>query len=225
MAENFNLPIKLSGGKWYTNERLVEMPFVYQALFSDATAKRALEFGCTRSWLAVQLAALGYEVTAVDLRPYQLAHPGLTFRQMNILDLEAPSGFDVITAVSVIEHIGTGAYGETAHDGDLLRVVERLIELLRPSGRLIITVPIGMSYQDEFLRSFTVEEVLKTFRDGRLNMVTERYYRRRDRMIWQEVNPEAMISIDNSRDVRGPTGVNGVGCFVWERLPMGRESL
>jgi SAM-dependent methyltransferase len=224
-SKYFNLPVKKVGDEWYVNERLVEMPFVLQALPAEGIGKRVLEFGCTRSWLALQLAALGYEVTAIDLRPYPLTHPNLEFLQSNVLDYHDESGFDVITAVSVIEHIGLGAYGEASDSGDLQRVADKLVSLLRANGRLIVTLPMGMPYQDDFLRSFTPAEIHRVFGHDNLQPMLERYFRREEGRVWRPANLEEIGSVDNSRQASGPTGVNGVGCFVWlqVRNPVGRE--
>ena len=58
----FNTPVKFHGGEWYVNERIVELAFVHHHLHLDGTDKRLLDLGCTRSDLAMQLAALGYQV-------------------------------------------------------------------------------------------------------------------------------------------------------------------
>jgi SAM-dependent methyltransferase len=214
-ASYFNLPVKLVSGQWRTNERLIELPFVFQILHSESQGKRALEFGCTRSWLALQLAAWGYDVTAVDLRPYPLSHPQLTVHQMNVLNLRDDEGFDLITAVSVIEHIGVGYYGETARSDDLPLTVEKLTSLLKVGGRLIVTVPVGKPHQDDFLRSFLPDEIEELFGQRNLQLIAERYFMRDSRGAWCPADRGLVALVDNSTEKRGPTGVNGVGCFAW----------
>ena len=120
---HFNTPIKYFHGDWYVNERIVEIPFVHRHIDIDGTGKSALEFGCTRSELALQLAALGYDVYGVDLRPYPFTHPNMKLYQGNLLDLNDQMEFDLITAISVLEHIGLGVYGETENNSDLYRWV------------------------------------------------------------------------------------------------------
>jgi predicted SAM-dependent methyltransferase len=51
-----------------------------------------------------------------------------------------PSSFDLITSISVIEHIQA--------DGDAIR---KIWELLRPGGRLLVSVPCSRSAQQEFV--------------------------------------------------------------------------
>lgn len=214
-ANYFNLPVNLVNEEWQTNERLIELPFVFRMLHSESQGKRALEFGCTRSWLALQLAAWGYEVTAVDLRPYPLSHPLLTFHQMTVLNLRDDEGFDLITAVSVIEHIGLGYYDETARSDDLPHMVEKLTSLLKVDGRLIVRVPVGKPYQDGFLRSFLPDEIAELFGQRNLQLIAERYFMRDSRGSWCPADRGSVALVDNSTEKRGPTGVNGVGCFAW----------
>ena len=52
------------------NERIVEIPFVFQNLILKKGSK-VLEFGCCQSSLAMQLASLGYRVTGVDFNDYE----------------------------------------------------------------------------------------------------------------------------------------------------------
>jgi len=51
--------------------------------------------------------------------------------------------FDVITAVSTVEHIGLGRYGDpVAPDGDR-EAMEEMRRVLKAGGRLLMTVPCG----------------------------------------------------------------------------------
>lgn len=216
---HFNPPVRFRDGDWFANERLVELPFVFSQIEMDGRGRRALEFGCTRSTLALQLASLGYDVVGVDLRPYGLVHPNLSFFQGNVLDLDvgAENAFDLVTAVSVIEHVGLGAYGEEPAQRERERVISKLVDVLRPGGRLIVTLPVGRPSVDQFERSFHPEEVFALFDEGRLDLIAERYFCREQWKFWRDCTAEDVALLSNEREERGPTGVNGVGCFVWRR--------
>lgn len=125
----FNPPVRFRDGNWFANERLVELPFIFSQIDMDGSGRRALEFGCTRSTLALQLASLGYDVVGVDLRPYDLAHPNLSFFQGNVLDLDvgAENAFDLVTAVSVIEHVGLGAHGDEPAQREREQVISKCV--------------------------------------------------------------------------------------------------
>jgi 2-polyprenyl-3-methyl-5-hydroxy-6-metoxy-1,4-benzoquinol methylase len=108
----------------------------------------ALDFGNGGGPLALAAALDGYNVTAVDLTavrwPY--VHPNLRFMQGDILSLNFQSeSFDLILNCSSVEHVGlAGRYGIVTDDseGDL-KAMRRLLELLKPGGHMILTIPMG----------------------------------------------------------------------------------
>ena len=57
------------------HERIVEVPYAFRALSGLAPGSRVLDVGSAESTVALSLAALGYRVTALDLRPYPFEHP------------------------------------------------------------------------------------------------------------------------------------------------------
>lgn len=172
----------------HANERILEIPFVLTRL--PRTGK-ILDIGCTSSSLALQLAGLGYDVTAVDLRDYPFTHPRLRFEKGDILHSKiAPGSQDGAILISVLEHMGLGSYGDARGVGDdeFLRSVVRLV---RPGGRVWVTVPFGRAadcgwyrvYDSQRLQTllsgFTVEETL--------------FGRRIDPLAW-ELCPEAALA-------------------------------
>jgi SAM-dependent methyltransferase len=118
-----------------------------------------LDVGSTESLLIYELLHRGYDVTGVDQRPYQekndhtmvldILSPELTYKPVE--------RFDYIISISVIEHIGLGAYGDSKQDfGDRLAVAN-IFKMLKDDGYFIITIPNehlgtdtgrGYSYQD-----------------------------------------------------------------------------
>lgn len=69
---------------------------------------------------------------------------GVTFYHQDILGNNLPrSFFDAVLLVSTIEHIGLLCYGQKpVVYGDMLAVSEVWF-LLKPGGRLVLTVPVG----------------------------------------------------------------------------------
>jgi 2-polyprenyl-3-methyl-5-hydroxy-6-metoxy-1,4-benzoquinol methylase len=137
------------------NERIVEIPFVFQALAQVDAGATILDVGAAESTLAVSLASLGYHVTALDIRPYPLAHPSLETVVSPIQDWSHDEAFDVVICVSTIEHVGLGAYGEPQGDEDSDRAaMQRMRELTKPGGLLILTVSLGEAGVDEVQRTY-----------------------------------------------------------------------
>jgi len=126
----------------FIGERVVEYPFVL--LNMAAERGKVLDVGCYGSKLPIELASLGYEVWGIDVLPFPLKHPNLTFIQGDICRAPfADNFFDVVIAVSTIEHIGLERYGDPAHGNGDKQAVKEIVRILKNGGRFIITVPFG----------------------------------------------------------------------------------
>jgi len=131
--------------KLIINERIVEIPFVFQNLKLPKGSK-ILDFGCGQSKLSLELASLGYRVTGVDLNDYDFTHPNFKFVKENFLKNGfSDEYFDAAIAVSSIEHVGLNAYGENfmdEEDGDYKTVLE-IRRIFKTGGKFIMTIPFG----------------------------------------------------------------------------------
>jgi SAM-dependent methyltransferase len=127
-------------------EGLVKWSFISAEMPSGPG--KALEFGCEQGYLSLLAARRGFEVTALDLQPqfYLWSEPRVQFLQGDLLELALPANtFDLIINCSSVEHVGiAGRYGITAdhNDGDI-EVMQRLADILKPEGRLLMTAPCG----------------------------------------------------------------------------------
>lgn len=216
----FLLPVKNISGKWYITGRSFEIPFIHRHIDLIGTNKRILEFGCSKSYLALQLASFGYDVIGVDLRAYPITHPNLKFYQMNLLDFKDEKGFDYIASVSTLEHVGLGFYKEERRESDLYRVTSKLTKLLKVGGKIIITVPFGKKYEDHFQRSFTYKDILSLFDENKLKLTEKQFFQRYYNFrYWKPCSFEKAQTISNAReDKPGYYGVNCIGCFVWHKI-------
>ena len=124
---------------WLT-ERAVEVP-VAQALVDQHAPDRVLEIGNVLSHYRPQ------QHVVVD--KYEQA-PGVLNR--DVLDLGGLGRFDLVVAISTLEHVG---WDESPRDpAKAQRAVEVLRSLLAPGGMLAITVPVGYNTAfDAALRS------------------------------------------------------------------------
>lgn len=134
------LPIFSFGGRSYAyldrrhgwtwlNERCVEVPLVAAAI-RDAGGTEILEVGnVLRHYLPASHRVIDkYE-----------ASDGV--ENVDVFDFASERGFDLVVSVSTLEHVG---WDEPARDPDLaLGAVDHLKSLVRPGGRLLITVPVG----------------------------------------------------------------------------------
>lgn len=109
---------------------------------------RVLDFGAGSGFLALAAAFGGHDVVAVDLEPcaFDFAGTAISYRQGDFNELEFEQrAFDQVLNCSTIEHVGlTGRYGSSADpDGDV-RAMQKLADLLRPGGEMILTLPVGL---------------------------------------------------------------------------------
>jgi SAM-dependent methyltransferase len=166
------------------NERIAEIPYVFAALSEVPRGGRILDVGSGESSVALSLATLGYQVTALDPRGYPFEHPNLQTVTTSVEAWQTDDRFDAVVCLSTVEHIGLGAYGvEGAEpDGDL-RAMRRIFELTKPGGLLVCTTPYGEPSVDDFQRVYD-DAGLARLIDGW--EITDRLVvRRRDDVTWE----------------------------------------
>jgi len=167
----FNPPVPVEhraggAGILLVNERIVEQPFVFAQV--GAAPQRILDLGGAESTVALSLASLGHDVTVVDPRGYPVAHPNLTVAPVRLEDHEPSGTYDVAVALSAVEHFGLGHYEAGPPSQDARAALARLREVVRPGGRLVLTVPFGADASvDHFQRVYDLaglEELLAGWR-------------------------------------------------------------
>lgn len=172
------------------NERIIENPFVFQHLPKSKKTK-ILDIGSCETIMPIQLASLGYQVTGMDIRPYDLTHPNLKFIQEDICQTTLPKeSFDVITCISVIEHIGLDTlYGKSHKQTSDKKALQQMYKLLKPGGELILTTPVAAEpfEQPRFMRIYSPNQLKKML--NKFTLITEKYYSpSANRAIWNEVS-------------------------------------
>lgn len=154
----FNPPVPVEHragavGVLLVNERIVEQPFVFAEV--GAAPQRILDVGGAESTVALSLATLGHDVTVVDPRGYPVEHPNLTVAAVRLEEHEPPAPYDVAVALSAIEHFGLGHYESGPPSQDDRAALACLRELVRPGGRLVLTVPFAVQASvDAFQRVY-----------------------------------------------------------------------
>ena len=158
-------PYKLT---WLT-ERTVEVP-VIQDLVDRQPPERVLEVGNVLSHYRAQ--------RHIVVDRFERA-PGVLNR--DVLELGDLGQFDLIVAISTLEHVGLDE--RPPDPGKALRAVHVLRRLLAPGGRLVLTVPVG--YNAPFDAAI---------RRGDVPVVRLAALRRlAGRSEWREVEPEPAL--------------------------------
>ena len=170
------------------NERMAEVPHAYRALARLDPGTRVLDVGATESTVALSLACLGYDVTAIDIRPYPLSHPRLRTVVGPIEEWTDEEAFDAVVCLSTIEHVGLPAYGAERKPGADLAAMRRVHELTRPGGLLVLTTRFGEHGEDDFQRTYDragLDRLLEGWEIDELNVV-----RREDATTWMVTDEE-----------------------------------
>lgn len=221
----FNVPFKFDDAQaYFVNERIIEAPFVFSELAAHKKKLKILDFGCGESWLSISLASMGYHVYGVDLRDYPFQHKNLVFKKQNILALKEKD-FDIIIAVSSLEHVGLGAYGEDHDENALKEVINKINKLLVNGGKLILTVPVGKPFTDHFMRFFSPDEIENLPVSMGFSLKKSRYFQRIDNKQWLPCSREEILEISNRKDdgMKARHGSNGIGCLVFQKGSGGRR--
>lgn len=136
-----------SGAEMPVTERSVEIPWLVANL---GTPRRILDVGSKDATYAVALGNTGADVTLSDTRDFDLPPRYKDVWKWIGSAAEMPEQwtgrFDLVTCVSVLDHVGLEAYGNTADDTLLARTVAELARVTAPGGRLLLTVPFGRDH-------------------------------------------------------------------------------
>ena len=128
--------------------RYLELPYAVRAL-DVKPGERVLDLASPKL-LAVELARRGAKVTSVDAFEREVETwrsltedlAGLEFARADGRELPFPDGsFDRVFSISVLEHIADGG------DADALRELARVV---RPGGRVVVTLPWATSYREDW---------------------------------------------------------------------------
>lgn len=190
-------------GSVITTERIVEYPQLFRWIRPRGLV---LDIGCSTSRLPIELASLGYKVYGVDIRPYPFRHENFVMVQSDLYEWNSPNRFDIVTAISSIEHFGLGQYGDTAVDDGDRRAIERIKSLIKPQGQLILSVPFGRRGVTELHRVYDSEQLQELLAD--FTWVESRFFQRRDQD-WIPCEVEDLKNVpSNAIPVRGVAILN-----------------
>lgn len=197
------------------NERIIEIPFVHRHLPFPFTG-RALDVGCRESQMAFEMASLGFETWAIDIREAPVRFPGVRFTRGDIRSTPFENeSFDVVVALSTIEHIGLIAYEnrdyDEAGDAHAFREIHRI---LKPTGKLLLTIPFGARGKNDWYRVYDYEALHNLLAGCGFQIEIENYWRQRE-IRWEPVRWQDAAGTDSLSH-----GVKAVACIVASRAPM-----
>ncbi len=141
---------------------------------------RMLDVGCGNGLPATRELALRHDVTGVDISEQQIVRarsnvPAVTFMRGDVREVDLPVGaFDAIVALYLIDNIARGDYPA---------LFRRLGELLRPSGRLLLSAEPGEDPWQQytwlgvpmFINTVPTEELVRLLREAGLSVVSTEF--------------------------------------------------
>lgn len=198
------LPQKLLDKAFYddysVNERIFERPFVFLNLPPLERNIKVLDVGCSFNTLSLEMASMGYKVWGIDLIEYPFQHPNLEFIKADITAMPLSENFfDVVVAVSVIEHIGIGHYGDPLYESGDHKALKEIYRVSKTGGKFILTVPYGKKMVVEnFFRIYDEDELRRLLNDFKIEKIL--YFARAGK-VWSSVSREeaATKTVDERR--------------------------
>jgi 2-polyprenyl-3-methyl-5-hydroxy-6-metoxy-1,4-benzoquinol methylase len=159
--------------------------------------QQVLDVGCVQAPLTPAAVTMGHIVTGIDTDRLNYSLPNFTFYQADFMEVDlGASRFDAVVLCSVVEHIGlAGRYDQREQpDGDL-HAMRKVAQLLRPDGRLILTIPVGVD--------MVFKPWHRIYGTGRLSLlmqgyviVEERYLVKQLDGVWQSQGKQAALQVN-----------------------------
>jgi len=174
------------------NERIVEYPVIFRMLPDPPMT--ILDIGCCSSRFPIVMSSLGHKVTGLDVRAYPFKHQNFKFIQDDIFTVSMDKRYNIVTAVSVIEHFGFGVYGDktgiTAKE-----LVTKLMAMLKSGGKLIGSMPCGVPcrYSDTH-KIYSPDELRELFNPLLCESI---FYYRRTESGWEPCSEGEIASVDS----------------------------
>lgn len=143
-----------------TSERIIEKSWVLRHIREEPTRTKVLDICCFESLLSLELASNGFRVTGVDLRSFPLQHPNFEFHCLDVCNMPFESeAFDLVIALSAVEHIGLGWYDDPRGKSLDSVAVEEVHRVLKTDGRFLLTVPYGVFGETPLHRIYDIEAI------------------------------------------------------------------
>lgn len=129
----------------------------------EAKGEDILDVGCSGGLVPILLGREGKRVTGIDVSPEAIAEATsalkeeaasvqsvVMFSEANIMSFSANRQFDTVLMTEVLEHIGEPE-----------RVIQQAYTLVKPGGRLVVTVPFGVNDYADHKRTYYLNRLVE----------------------------------------------------------------
>jgi ubiquinone/menaquinone biosynthesis C-methylase UbiE len=120
------------------------------------------------------------------------------------------ASFDVVTCISVLEHVGVGGYDGKEHS-EAVAFLRALRRFVKPGGHIVMTFPFGkdcfsrLNRVDSY-RVISEQYLLLVLNAANLSDVRQTYFKLTDRY-WYPCNLGEASSVDSSAQVQAIGGI------------------
>lgn len=151
----------------YQDNGKIDKHYFYQDLWAarkvyKAQPERHIDVGSRIDGFVTHLLSFR-EVEVLDVRKFDFNVDGMIFTQADLMnDKSLPlERYDSVSCLHALEHFGLGRYGDPVDPEGHIKGLTSLVKLLKPSGMLLLSVPIGKE-RIEFNahRVFNVETIV-----------------------------------------------------------------
>ncbi len=157
-------------------ERVVEIPWLVEKLGNPTLL---LDIGSASALYLHEFDRI-HAVHLVDTRPIPVTNNSFKRHRMDASYMPWLEFFDVVTCISVLDHVGLESYDMEPDPDALPRLMGALHRVLSVNGRLLVTVPVGIpqitQHPNGEQRVFSPAEFKGLFKTG-WKIVSENYWR------------------------------------------------
>jgi len=130
----------------WRNERIIEVPIISE-IINNHKGKSILEVGNVLSHY--------FTIKHTILDKYE---KGSRVINQDALEYTATEKYDLIVSISTLEHIGWFWYENPRTYRKVCTAIENLTRALKPSGKMVITIPKGQNFKlDELIRKGEIQ--------------------------------------------------------------------
>lgn len=157
------------------DDNVQETPFDKYYFYQDTwTARKIFEThpGCVvdigSTALLVGIISQFVPTISIDVRPLPVSLPNLTSIRGSITELPLKDhAVELLSSMSVIEHIGLGRYGDRLDTQGSTKAFKEVARVIKPGGHFLFSVPLshtpGLSFNAH--RIFSIQQVLSLLPD------------------------------------------------------------
>jgi hypothetical protein len=135
---DFNSIAGVARGHYFHQDLLVA-----QYIFEN-NPKSHVDFGSRIDGFVAHVASFR-KINLFDIRDISFsAHPNINFIKLDIFDVDTINEvYDSLSCLHALEHFGLGRYGDRVDSDAHLKALDIFIKMIRPKGRLYLSVPIA----------------------------------------------------------------------------------